>query len=81
LLETGFPAQIAEAKETWQGAGRDPDRFDVTIMQLPETTDRLRQALENARGLGVRRLLLVVVEADTAGTLRQLDELALLLTG
>jgi hypothetical protein len=50
-------------------------------MQLPETTDRLRQALENARALGVRRLLFVVVEADTAGTLRQLDELAPLLTG
>lgn len=80
LLETGFPAQIAEAKETWQGAGRDPDRFDVTIMQLPETTDRLRQALENARALGVRRVLFVVVEADTSGTLRQLDELAPLLT-
>ena len=81
LLETGFPTQIVEAREVWQGAGHDPDRFDVTIMQLPETTDRLRQALENARGLGVRRLLLVVVEADTAGTLRQLDELAPLLDG
>lgn len=80
LLETGFAAQIAEAKETWQRAGRDPDRFDITIMQLPETTDRLRQALENARALGVRRVLFVVVEADTSGTLRQLDELAPLLT-
>jgi hypothetical protein len=72
---------LAEARAAWQSAGHDPARFDVTIMQLPETTDRLRQALENARGLGVRRLLLVVVEADTAGTLRQLDELAPLLTG
>jgi probable F420-dependent oxidoreductase len=80
LLETGFPAQIAEAREVWQGAGHDPDRFDVTIMQLPETTDRLRQALENARALAVRRVLFVVVEADTAGTLRQLDELAPLLS-
>ena len=80
LLETGFPAQIQEAREAWQSAGHDPDRFDVTIMQLPETTDRLRQALENARTLGVRRLLFVVVEADTSGTLRQLDELAPLLT-
>jgi probable F420-dependent oxidoreductase len=80
LLETGFPAQIAEAKETWQRAGHDPDRYDITIMQLPETTDRLRQALENARALGVRRVLFVVVEADTSGTLRQLDELAPLLT-
>ena len=54
LLEPGFPAQLDEARETWQGAGHDPDRFDVTIMQLPETTDRLAQALENARALGVR---------------------------
>jgi probable F420-dependent oxidoreductase len=81
LLETGFPAQIQVARAAWQSAGHDPDRFDVTIMQLPETTDRLRQALENARTLGVRRLLFVVVEADTSGTLRQLDELAPLLTG
>ena len=80
LLETGFRAQIAEAREAWQGAGHDPDRFDVTIMQLPETTDRLRRALENARALGVRRVLFVVVEADTSGTLRQLDELAPLLS-
>jgi probable F420-dependent oxidoreductase len=80
LLETGFPAQIAEAREVWQDAGHEPDRFDVTIMQLPETTDRLRRALENARALGVRRVLFVVVEADTSGTLRQLDELAPLLT-
>jgi probable F420-dependent oxidoreductase len=80
LLETGFPAQIAEAREVWHDAGHDPDRFDVTIMQLPDTTDRLRRALENARTLGVRRVLFVVVEADTPGTLRQLDELAPLLS-
>jgi probable F420-dependent oxidoreductase len=80
LLETGFPAQIAEAREVWQDAEHDPDRFDVTIMQLPDTTDRLRRALENARTLGVRRVLFVVVEADTPGTLRQLDELAPLLS-
>jgi hypothetical protein len=49
-------------------------------LQLPEVTDRLRQALENARTLGVRRLLFVVMEADTSGTLRQLDALAQLLT-
>ena len=80
LLEPGFPAQLEEARETWQGAGHDPGRFDVTIMQLPETTARLGQALTNARTLGVRRLLFVVVEADTSATLRQLDELATLLT-
>ena len=65
--------------------GRTPDTTLTAstspIMQLPETTDRLRQALENARALGVRRVLFVVVEADTSGTLRQLDELAPLLTG
>ncbi len=81
LLEAGFPAQLEEAREAWRNAGHDPDRFDVTVVQLPETTDRLRQALENARTLGVRRVLFVVVEADTATTLRQLDELAPLLTG
>jgi probable F420-dependent oxidoreductase len=81
LLEPGFPAQLEEAMRAWRGAGHDPGRFDVTVLQLPETTDRLRQALENARALGVRRLLFVVVEADTSGTLRQLDELAPLLSG
>ena len=81
LLDAGFPAQLAEAREAWRNAGHDPDRFDVTVVQLPETTDRLRQALENARTLGVRRVLFVVVEADTATTLRQLDDLAPLLTG
>ena len=75
------PAQLAEAREAWRNAGHDPDRFDVTVVQLPEPADRLRQALENARTLGVRRVLFVVVEADTATTLRQLDELAPLLTG
>jgi alkanesulfonate monooxygenase SsuD/methylene tetrahydromethanopterin reductase-like flavin-dependent oxidoreductase (luciferase family) len=81
LLEAGFRAQLEEAREAWRNAGHDPDRFDVTVVQLPETTDRLRQALENARTLGVRRVLFVVVEADTATTLRRLDDLAPLLTG
>lgn len=80
LLEAGFPAQLAEAREAWHSAGHDADHFDVTIVQLPESTDRLRQALENARTLGVRRVLFVVVEADTSKTLRQLDELTPLLT-
>jgi probable F420-dependent oxidoreductase len=80
LLEPGFPAQLEEATTAWQNAGHDADRFDVTVLQLPEVTDRLRQALENARTLGVRRLLFVVMEADTSGTLRQLDALAQLLT-
>jgi probable F420-dependent oxidoreductase len=81
LLDAGFPAQLDEARTAWQGAGHDLDRFDVTVLQLPETTDRLRQSLENARTLGVRRLLFVVVEADASATLRQLDELAPLLDG
>jgi probable F420-dependent oxidoreductase len=80
LLEAGFPAQLDEARGAWQRAGRDPGRFDVTVLQLPETTDRLRHAIDNALTLGVRRLLFVVVEADTTRTLRQLDELAPLLT-
>ena len=80
LLQEGFPGQLDEARGVWQDAGKDPDRFDVTVLQLPETTDRLRQAMENARALGVRRLLFVVVEADAPGTLRQLDALAPLLT-
>jgi probable F420-dependent oxidoreductase len=81
LLDAGFPAQLDEAREAWRSAGHDPERFDVTVIQLPEPTDRLRQALENARALGVRRLLFVVVEADASGSLRQLDQLASLLNG
>ena len=81
LLDAGFPAQLDEAREAWRSAGRDPERFDVTVIQLPEPADRMRQALENARALGVRRLLFVVVEADTSATVRQLDELAPLLEG
>ncbi len=58
LLEPGFPAQLDEARETWQGAGHDPDRFDVTIMQLPETTDRLASgAGERPRPGGAPRVV------------------------
>jgi alkanesulfonate monooxygenase SsuD/methylene tetrahydromethanopterin reductase-like flavin-dependent oxidoreductase (luciferase family) len=82
LLDSGFRAQLDEAREVWQEAGHDhPGRFDVTVLQLPETTDRLREAVDNARALGIRRLLFVVVEADTAGTLHRLDALAPLLAG
>jgi probable F420-dependent oxidoreductase len=76
LLDAGFPAQVDEAKEAWRSAGNDPGRFDLTIMQLPEPADRMRQALGNARTLGVRRLLFVVTEAGTSATLRQLDQIA-----
>jgi probable F420-dependent oxidoreductase len=79
LLDDDFPAQAAQARGVWAAAGHDVDGFDITIVQVPETVDRWRRALENARTLGVRRVLFVVTEADASGTLHQLDQLASLL--
>jgi probable F420-dependent oxidoreductase len=79
LLEDGFAAQVGQAREAWTAAGHEAERFDITVVQIPETVDRWRRALANARELGVRRVLFVVTEADTTGTLRQLDQLATVL--
>jgi hypothetical protein len=58
----------------WNTAGRRWADFDVTIVQLPEPIDALRRALDTARGLGVRRVLCMLLEHDRAVTLCRLDE-------
>jgi hypothetical protein len=79
-LDEGFPRQLAQAREVWVQADRDPAKFDLTVIQLPAPMDQWSRALDRARQVGMRRVLFMVADGRD-GTLRQLDKLAALLDG
>ena len=69
-------ADLAELRQVWDSAGRDPDRLHVMTMQAPGPTAELISLIENYRTLGVTR---VVIDIPTEGPdvlLPLLDELA-----
>jgi probable F420-dependent oxidoreductase len=62
LLDDAFPSQLAELRQVWEKAGRDPEGLDITILQPPIPAEDLLRTLERADQLGVRRVLIQIIE-------------------
>lgn len=73
-LHEQFVAQLSELRQLWEGAGRDPDLLDVTVLHPPGDRDAVRRALDRADALGVRRVLIQLVEEQMADAESHLDK-------
>jgi alkanesulfonate monooxygenase SsuD/methylene tetrahydromethanopterin reductase-like flavin-dependent oxidoreductase (luciferase family) len=79
LQEDGFADGLEEMRRTWAKAGRDPDTLDVTVLHPPGPADDLRRALDRADELGVRRVLIQIVEEQMGNAEAVLDDAAVVI--
>jgi probable F420-dependent oxidoreductase len=64
LTDDDFPQQLAQLRATWEAAGRDPAKLDLTVLQPPAPPDGIRRLMDEADRFGVRRVLLQVWEGE-----------------
>lgn len=76
LYSEAFPAQLEELRRQWEKAGRDASGPDITAFHPPGSADDARKALERANQLGIKRVLVRIVEERMEDFEAIVDEIA-----
>jgi probable F420-dependent oxidoreductase len=71
-----FPAQLDELRRLWREAGRDASGPDITVFHPPGSADELRKGIERANQLGIKRVLVRIVEESMENFEAIVDEIA-----
>jgi len=71
-----FADELAELRRAWEAAGRDPASLQITVIQKCLPAGAFSKCLDQARSLGVRRVILRMADEPRDKALRMLDTAA-----
>jgi probable F420-dependent oxidoreductase len=71
-----FVSELAELRRAWEQAGRDPAALQIILIQKCLPAEVFAQRLDQARSLGVNRVILRMADEPRDEALRMLDTVA-----
>jgi len=71
-----FADELAQLRRAWEEAGRDPAALEVTVIQKCLPAEAFSRRLDQARSLGVNRVILRMADEPRDKALRMLDTVA-----
>jgi len=81
LYSEAFPAELDELRRLWREAGRGASGPDITVSHMPGSADDVRKGLERANQLGIKRVLVRIVEERMEDFEAIVDEIAQAIPG